>query len=101
MDKIKLKAAIADHVEVLIQYQSNTTTDKDLLKDMIINLFAKFTKKEIFLQAVYLFNEKIHGVDDQMLWTVSLEDSFKTTFPDNETFPAEIVNELKKIYKIK
>lgn len=102
MDNLQLKKAIADHVEVLVQYTDNVQTDRELLKDMIIRIFCKFYKKPIFYSAVALFNEIKHGVNDPVMkWEIQLIDALKPTFPNNETYPDEIVKEIKKYYKLK
>ena len=102
MDNIQLKKAIAEHVEVLIQYTDNVQTDRELLKDMFVRIFCKFYKKEIFYTAVTLFNELKSGVNDPMMkWDVQLIDCLAATFPNNIEFPEAIVKEVKKFYKIK
>lgn len=102
MDNIQLKKAIAEHVEVLIQYTDNVQTDRELLKDMYVRIFCKFHKKEIFYTAVALFNEVKSGVNDPMMkWDIQLIDNLTATFPNNTEFPEAIVKEVKKFYKLK
>lgn len=101
MSKLKIQKAIEDHVEVLVQYTANTTTDRATLKDMFIDIFCKFYKKEYFLQAVYLFNQRIHNCDDLIDWKISFKDALTVAFPENENFVTEIIEALTKQYKIK
>jgi hypothetical protein len=102
MDNIQLKKAIAEYVETLKQYSENTTTDRELLRDMFIRIFCKFYKKEYFYLAVALFNEIKHGVDDPVMkWDLTLSDALVPTFPEHPEYPGDIIKAIKKFYKFK
>jgi hypothetical protein len=105
MDKLQLNNAIKDHVEVLEQYLTNDNTDKKLLRDMIITLLCKFTKKEYFFLAMEHFLCENREHEPHMLkadWDIHLENYLNwNTFAEHKMYSTDVVNEVKAFYKIK
>lgn len=105
MDFVKLKKACEDHAEVLHQYSLNKTTDRETLKDMFKTVLTKFVKKEnlYIVLEIMLADKQGYTIEDiKKDWPFVLDNTlhFKT-FPDNQEYIDEIVDTVKKYYKIK
>jgi hypothetical protein len=100
MNKIQLNAAIADHVEVLRQYATNTNTDKPTLAAMCEVLLCKFHRKDYFNLAMkFLFPEL---AEPQKEWALLLHDYLcSNTFAGQNELVVELIANVKKFYKIK
>ena len=97
MDKVTLKNAIADHVEVLHQYSTNENTDKITL--------CKFTKKEYFYLAMEKFLCDYHKFAPEYVkadWDINFPNILNwNTFKDHKHLSDQVVINVKQFYKIK
>ena len=103
MDYIKLKAATEDYANVLSQYSINRTTDRETLKDMFKTVLTKFVKKEYFYTIIGLFLDHDWVIEDiKKSWESCLKEHLNNhTFQNNPEYTDEIIETVKKFYKIK
>lgn len=105
MDFVKLKKACEDHAEVLHQYSLNTTTDRETLKNMFMTVLCKFQKKQYLFEVltILLIDKQNYTIEDiKKDWPFVLDNTlYFKTFPNNQEYVTEIVDTVKKFYKIK
>lgn len=97
----KLEYHLKQHVEVLNQYLSNTTTDHPTLVKMIVRILIKFFKRVYFEHALDIWFEI-----ENLQPVVKIEDKIKTLRKLLERkFDMELVDliigDVVKYYKIK
>jgi hypothetical protein len=105
MDFVKLKKAFEDYAEVLHQYSLNTTTDRETLKEMFKTVLCKFVTKDNLFEVLTIMlveKQKYHIENIKKDWPFVLDNTlhFKT-FTNNREYVEEIVDTVKKFYKIK
>ena len=97
----KIEAHIKQHVEVLQQYMSNTTTSHPTLVGQIVRILLKFFKRTYFDHALDIWFEL-----ENLKPVAKIEDKIKTLRSllerkfDKELIDM-IINDVTKYYKIK